>query len=201
MNLKKIKNYLLKKKEEKTLFYNSDPQYILLYKFAWGMIETAMSFFIKLTAFPFVMSFYLSNMKELIFPTLDLKQVDINFVLSNPTALPCAAIIILIGIRMILIPLNKGINFIVSKVIKKIKGKDEADIIDNDDILHLVQYLEKDEMRAFLKNKKKLNYSDMLFNIEKYENFNNVKIKSCEDGYSEKLEEYLDCIYEKKINK
>lgn len=206
MNLDKIKNYLLKKKEEKILFYNSEPHYQCFYKLPWCITDFALRFFIKLSLFPFVMSFYLSNMKDIFLPTLNLKQIDINFVLENTSSLLlsllCIAIIILIGIKMILSPLNKGINLLVSKIIKKIKGKDAADMMDNDDILYLVQYLEKNEMRAFLKNKKKLNYSDMLCNIEKYENFNNVKIKSCEDDYSEKLEEYLDCIYEnKQINK
>ena len=201
MNLKKIKNYLLNKKEEKTSFYNSDPQYVFLYKFAWDMTETVMSFFIKLTLFPIVMAFYLSNMKEIFFSTLDLKQIDINFVLNHPLTLPCSAMIILIGIRMILFPLNKGVNFIVSKIIKKIKGKDEADAIDNDDVLTLVKYLEKDEMRAFLKNKNKLTYSDVLLNIGKFEKFNNVKIKQSERSSSEKLEEYLDCLYAEKLNK
>lgn len=201
MNLDKIKSYLLKRKEEKASFYASDPQYQLLYKFPWNFMEIALKLFIKLSLFPPVMAFYLNIVTNLVLPKLDIKQMAENFILYNDSSmfftLACIAIIIMVGIKAILVPLNKGINFIVSKIINKIKGRDEADVIDNDDVIYLTQFLEKSEMRVFLKNKKKLNYSNMLSDIERYEKFNNVKIISHKIAHSEKLEEYLDSIYKK----
>jgi len=205
MNLDKIKSYLLKRKEEKALFYASDPQYQLLYKFSWNFTELSLKLFIKLSLFPPVMAFYLNIVTNLVFPKLDIKQMAENFILYNDLSmlftLGCIAIIIFVGVKAILSPLNKGINFIVSKMINQIKGRDEADIIDNDDVINLTQFLEKSEMRTFLRNKKKLTYSDMLSDIERFEKFNNVKILSSESVHSEKLEEYLNSIYEKELNK
>lgn len=205
MNLDKMKSYLSKRKEEKSSFYASDPQYQLLYKFPWNFTELSLKLFIKLTLFPPVMAFYLKVITNMVFPKLDIKQIDANFVFSNDSSmlftLCCIAIIIFVGVKAVLSPLNKGINFIVSKMINQIKGKDEADMIDNNDIIHLAQYMEKPEMRTFLKNKNKLTYSDMLSNIEKFEKFNNVKIISSKSAHSEKLEEYLNSIYEKELNK
>lgn len=205
MNLDKIKSYLLKRKEEKALFYASDPQYQLLYKFSWNFTELSLKLFIKLSLFPPVMAFYLNIVTNLVLPKLNIKQMAENFILYNDSSmfftLACIAIIIMVGIKAILVPLNKGINFIVSKMINRIKGRDEADIIDNDDVINLTQFLEKSEMRTFLRNKKKLTYSDMLSDIERFEKFNNVKILSSESVHSEKLEEYLNSIYEKELNK
>lgn len=205
MNLDKIKSYILKRKEEKSSFYASDYQYQLLYKFPWSFMEIALKLFIKLSLFPPVMAFYLNIVINLVFPKLDIKQMAENFILYNDLSmlftLACIAIIILVGIKAILSPLNKRINFIVSKMINQIKGRDEADIIDNDDVINLTKFLEKSEMRTFLRNKKKLTYSNMLSDIERFEKFNNVKILSSESVHSEKLEEYLNSIYEKELNK
>jgi len=202
VDFKNIKRYFDEKAESKTAAISLD---------VTKKVKIIMTgFSIKLLVFPFVFSMYTGIYSKIIYPLTS--NVGLGL-LSNPDEKTFALLPIflallafgLFGLKIVLKKTNSLIDKLVYKIFKTNKDvlyeEGNQDYIDNEDIIYLSKHISKEEMRAILKEKSLLEYSNVTQALENMSKMNNVKIIPEYSFTNEKLEIYLNSLYSENVGK